>query len=145
MSRICDLEANQVLDIYKYYKVNFQYENYLNVSVIKKYRFSITQLRLASHSLRIETGRHGQNRIDRPERICQVCDTSDLEDEYHFVLVCAAYNELRVKYINIHFRRNPSVFKFLQLMNSSDTTTINNLSYFIYNAFKMRTSRLQNA
>ena len=140
-----DLEANQVLDIYKYYKVNFQYENYLNVSVIKKYRFSITQLRLASHSLRIETGRHGQNRIDRPERICQVCDTGDLEDEYHFVLVCAAYNELRVKYINIHFRCNPSVFKFLQLMNSSDTTTINNLSYFIYNAFKVRNSRLQNA
>ena len=50
--------------------------------------------------------------------------------------MCAAYNELRVKYINIHFRRNPSVFKFLQLMNSSDTTTINNLSYFIYNALK---------
>ena len=114
------------------------------MSVIKKYRFSITQLRSASHSLRIETGRHGQNRIDRPERICQVCDTGDLEDEYHFVLVCAAYNELRVKYMNIHFRRNPSVFKFLQLINSSDTTTINNLSYFIYNAFKIRTSRLQN-
>ena len=34
-----DLEANQVLDIYKYYKVNFQYENYLNVSVIKKISF----------------------------------------------------------------------------------------------------------
>ena len=101
--------------------------------------------RLKSHLLRIETGRHGQNRIDRSERICQVCDTGDLEDEYHFVLACAAYNELRVKYINMHFRHNPSVFKFLQLMNSSDTTTINNLSYFIYNAFKMRTSRLQNA
>ena len=38
-----------------------------------------------------------------------------------------------------------SVFKFLQLMTSSDTMTINNLSYFIYNAFKMRNSRLQNA
>ena len=34
-----DLEANQALNIYKYYKINFQYENYLNVSVIKKISF----------------------------------------------------------------------------------------------------------
>ena len=47
-------------------------------------------------------------------------------------------------HISRYFRRNPSVFKFIQLMSPSDTTTINNLSYFIYNAFKLRTSRLQN-
>ena len=36
-----DLEANQVLDIYKHYKVDFQYENYLNVSVIKNIVFQL--------------------------------------------------------------------------------------------------------
>ena len=110
----------------------------------KKYWSALTQLRLASHSLRIETGRHGQNCINRLERICQIYPQRDIEDEYHFVLVCTVYNQLRVKYIRRYFRHNPSVFKFIQLMSSSDTTTINNLSYFIYNAFKLRTSRLQN-
>ena len=139
-----ELDANHVLDVYKHYKVNFQYENYLNVSLHRKYRSAITKLRLASHPLRIETGRHGQNRVDRQERICPICDNGDIEDEFHFVLVCTAYNHLRLRYINRHYRRNPSVYKFIQLMGSNDTMTINNLSYYIFNAFEVRTSRLQN-
>ena len=102
------------------------------------------RLRLSSHSLRIESGRYGQNRKSRNERICQFYSTGDIEDEYHFVLVCTMYNELRVKYINRYYRRDPSVFKFIQLMSSDDTKTINTLSYFVYNAFNLRKSRLHN-
>ena len=134
------MEANHVLAIYKHFKLNFQYqyEDYLNVTVHKKYRSALTQLRLAFHSLRIETGRHGQNCIHRHERICQICSTADIQDEYHFVLACTIYmyNELRVKFISRYYSCDPSVFTFTQLMSSSDTTTINNFSYFIYNAFK---------
>lgn len=139
-----DLTANQVLTLYGHYKDNFQYEEYLDISVCRKYRSAITMLRLSSHSLRIETGRHGQNRIARRERLCQMCTKVDIEDEYHFVLVCPVYNELRVKYISRYYRLNPSVLKFTQLMSSSDRKTVKNLSHFICNAFILRTSRLQN-
>ena len=36
--------------------------------------------------LRIETGHYARNRIDRALCLCTLCDKSDLEDEYHFVL-----------------------------------------------------------
>ena len=139
-----DLELNQVLTLYKHFKTNFKYEDYLTISKCRRYRNALVRLRLSSHSLRIESGRYGQNRISRNERICQFCSIGDIEDEYHFVLVCTMYNELRVKYINRFYRRNPSVFKFIQLMSSDDTKTINILSYFVYNAFNLRKSRLHN-
>ena len=108
-----DLELNQVLTLYKHFKTNFKYEDYLTISKCRRYRNALVRLRLSSHSLRIESGRYGQNRISRNERICQFCSIGDIEDEYHFVLVCTMYNELRVKYINRYYRRNPSVFKFI--------------------------------
>lgn len=139
-----DLETNQVLTLYKNFKNTFEHEDYLTVSKCKKYRNALARLRLSSHSLRIESGRYGPVRINRNERICQFCSKGDIEDEYHFVLVCTMYDELRTKYISSYYRRNPSVFKFIQLMNSDHTRTINNLSYFVYNAFKVRNSRLHN-
>ena len=41
------------------------------------------KIRLSSHQLCIETGRH--RGIERTERKCVLCDLYDIEDEYHFV------------------------------------------------------------
>ena len=76
----------------------------LNLSIIlvyylKKFRIVLSQLRLSAHQLRIETGRYSQNRVDRALRLCTLCDRSDIEDEYHFVLICPAYSQIRQKYI----------------------------------------------
>jgi hypothetical protein len=41
-----------------------------------------------------------ENRLDRNERLCQICESStDIEDENHFVLVCKKYSDLRKQYI----------------------------------------------
>jgi hypothetical protein len=48
--------------------------------------------------LRIETGRYGSNRIDINLRTCQLCNSVDIKDEYHFVLICPCYNwDVRTK------------------------------------------------
>ena len=60
---------------------------------------SIAKLRLSSHQLNIETGKHRD--IAHSERKCNLCNTEDLEDEYHFSLICPVYNELRKVYIQI--------------------------------------------
>ena len=54
----------------------------------------ICKLRLSSHCLCIETGRYKNVPLER--RICPMCK-SDVEDEYHFMLKCPAYNNLRKK------------------------------------------------
>ena len=52
-------------------------------------------------SLRIETGRYEvMNRIkgiDANLRYCLVCNTERVEDEYHFLMVCPIYSNIRVK------------------------------------------------
>ena len=51
-----------------------------------------------------------------------LCDKSDLEDEYHLVLVCPVYDSIRKKekkkYIHPFYYKRPSVYKFTALMQS---------------------------
>ena len=49
---------------------------------IRKYRNSVVKLRISAHQLLIETGRH--RNIPRDERICELCDKNELENEFHF-------------------------------------------------------------
>ena len=89
------------LTLYKNFKQSFEIKHYLNV-LSSKFRIVISRLRLSAHQLRIETGRYASNRTDRALRLCTLCDKSDLEDEYHFVLVCPVYDSIR-KNTFVHF------------------------------------------
>ena len=60
-------------------------ELYLDVIKDKYLCHALTKLRVSSHRLRIETGRYGSNRIERHERLCEVCTSGQVEDEYHFL------------------------------------------------------------
>ena len=60
----------------------------------------------SSHNLLIETGRH--KNIPRDQRICPMCklqfgQNSDIEDEYHFLLICPTYRDLRKKFIKNYY------------------------------------------
>ena len=58
-----------------------------------------------------------------------------LDDEYHFVLQCQKHALLRERYIGMYFYKNPSMFKFIQLMSTSNVKTLNNLAIFVKKAF----------
>ena len=53
-----------------------------------------TKLRLSNHKLAIETGRYSRPFKKPAERICPVCKI-EMEDEYHFLNICPAYQEKR--------------------------------------------------
>ena len=69
------------------------------------YTILITTFRLSAHTLLIEKGRY-QN-IERGKKICQMCDTTDVEDEYHFILNCPFYTNLRLLYIKKYYWFKP--------------------------------------
>ena len=77
--------------------------------------------------LRIETGRYARNRIDRALCLCTLCDKSDLEDGYHFVLVCYVYDSIRKKYIRPFYYERLSVYKFTVLMQNKQRNVLRNL------------------
>ena len=92
---------------------------------------TIAKFRLSSHSLNIETGRwHKPKPIERELRFCPWCPTK-IEDEFHFILECPKYEQLRRTHLPsnaLHFRTKNS---FYNLINSQSVNTLKKLAIFI--------------
>ena len=131
-----DIANNRVLTLYKNYKLSFDVEHYLN-ALPNKLRAALSRLRLSSHQLRIETGRYSQNRA---QRICTLCNKSDIGDEYHFVLVCPIYSNLRQKYICPYYYNRPSVYKFTLLMQTKQQEVLQKLGKYVYEFLRLRST-----
>ena len=71
----------------------------------------LAKLRISSHCLRIETGRYCRDRIDRQNRICTLC-SRELEDEYHVIIKCPLYQDIRTQYIKKCYYIKPSMAIF---------------------------------
>ena len=73
-----------------------------------------------------------------------MCDAGDVEDEYHFTLICSRYNnDIRRLYLKQYYYRCPSVFKFIQLMQS-DSYELKKLCRYVHEAFNIRKTYLNN-
>lgn len=104
-----------------------------------KFRISLSRLRLSSHRLYIETGRWQQPSIPIDERKCIFCNC--LEDEYHFIIQCRQYRELRKQFLPSRFWKHPSMYKFIELINSNNETLIKKLkANYLEKAFTLRSS-----
>ena len=121
---------------------DFNFQFYLDTITIQKYRIALTKLRVSSHRHEIEVGRwHKPQPLDVSDRKCILCNK--LEDEYHFLLECPLYDNLRSTYIKPYFWKRINTFKFAQLLSSTNSTTIKNLSTYICKAFNQRSICLQ--
>ena len=135
---ISDMANNSVLDLYKYVKTEFGYANYLDHVRNKSLRHEITKIRVSSHTLRIQTGRYGRNRLERNERLCIYCDSRLIDDEYHFICECPTLDYIRAKYIKDYYPTRPNAHKLCQLLSTQNKVDIINLGKFIKEAFQTR-------
>ena len=109
--------------------------------MLTKFRIALTQLRVSSHRLEIESGRWSRpNKTPRENRKCKLCNS--LEDEYHFLFECSLYNKLRTSYFKPYFRLNSNMFKTVQLLQSNNENDIKRLATFVYKAFELRSDLL---
>ena len=93
---------------------NFQYQKYLDILNIVKYRKSLSRLRLSSQRLEVKVGRWVKpNKVPYGNIKCKICNV--LEDEFHFCLECPLYAELRNKYISNYNWCRPNNPKFIHL------------------------------
>ena len=134
------LEESSRANFYKVFAI-FQLQPYLDKLSVSKFIQALSRLRMSSHRLEVESGRWVKPvPVPFNERKCTVCHV--LEDEYHFVLECSLYQDLRKKYISKYFWSGPNMFKFLELLNSSNTSCIRKLCCYIFHSFKLRTEFL---
>ena len=63
-------------------------------------RKHLAQLRAGSHWLAVETGRYGNARVERAQRLCQRCDAADNVE--HMIFDCVAMNVEQYKHHSLH-------------------------------------------
>lgn len=137
-----DINSRNSLVMYREIKHNFELSAYIENIQEFKLRQVLAKLRLSSHNLNIESGRH--RNIPRDDRKCTICTKNDLEDEYHFVLICTAFSDHRKKFIPKYYYDYPSMFKFIQLLSSTNTKLLTKLAIYCNKAFKIRLELLNN-
>lgn len=141
-----NLEQSSKLSLYRMLSVECDtMQPYLYRVDLKYYRSGLAKLRCSSHNLRIEKGRHSDELM--ANRVCEIClktrNMYILEDEYHFVMSCPSYNNLRQTYI-ADWVNTPSTFEqFLSLLTEEGENTVKNLASFIYQASKLRKELLE--
>ena len=60
------------------------------INIPRYERSLLSQLRYGILQLELETGRYKGN--ERAQRLCRICNNGSVEDQYHFILNCPAYN-----------------------------------------------------
>ena len=137
-----NLEESSRARFYRAIRQTHIYQPYLNIISVKSHRIALTRLITSSHHLKIETGRWTRPITPQTERICPFCPGKQ-EDEYHLLIECSSYQEIRDRYIPNYFTRHPSMLKTIQLINTSSKKLIRGLGKFVFLAFKLRKEALR--
>ena len=138
--KINDSISNPGLRLYRMFKFDFKCESYLQNVKEFKFRKMFTKLRTNSHLLEIEHGRH-IGKLEH-QRLCTTCNV--IESEYHFIMICPIYQELRTIFLQKIYDMFPYITdycdydKFLFMMGFDDSGLQCIFSKFIYNAFNVR-------
>ena len=120
------------------FKTDFCSETYLFLSIPHRLRSSLAKFRVGNHDLEIEQGRHQKLPVNR--RICKLCLTlrkNYVEDEYHVIMQCPFYDELRSIYLDI-IDEPKNLYTFNSVMSLQNEHHLVKLACFIHNMFKVR-------
>ena len=112
---------------YKLFKIDFVKSKYFElVSEYLSKRF--LSYRTRNHRLPVEVGRWSG--IPLHERKCNRC-SSDIGDEYHYLLICPYFLSQRKQFIKPYYYTRPNVLKYKDLMNCNNKSQLNNLCRFV--------------
>ena len=110
----------------------------------KNVQQALTRLRVSSHNLLIERGRHSRPIIRRGERICKFCSLNEIDDEMHFLSKCSFHDSERISLIeNVYPMiqlddKSVSSIDFIALVNSKNKDVLQALGCFVHTGFKKR-------
>ena len=71
----------------------FKMEKFVECISNDKLRSELADSRLSAHNLYIRKGRHIN--VSRENRICRLCSMSMVESEFHLLLLCPCYSNMR--------------------------------------------------
>ena len=148
---VAQLAEMSKADSFVLFKNRIWLEKYTMSIKNHRHRIALSRLRLSSHSLMIEKGRHYKPLIDRAKRYCPFCPTL-VEDECHFLITCPLYNNERQELLD-KVRRNSSLYddipsdlqKFIYILTNEDENILSSIAAFTFNSFNKRDTYLSNS
>ena len=81
-----DFSFGNKFSLYSELKNKARFETCLNLIKNIKTRVAVTKMWISCHLLPIESGRY--KKITRVERLCLLCNRSESNDEFHYLLKC---------------------------------------------------------
>ena len=125
---------------YKYFKSLLNTERYLSIDMSLNNRRILSNFRCSSHCLNIVKGRH--KKIDHNLRFCDLCLERNIhvvEDEFHFLMVCPAHDDLRTLYFHAKWKSSyPTKELFTEIMADPRPMCIKSLAKCLVESFKIR-------
>ena len=129
------------LNLYSEVKNEVRFESYLDLMKNVKTRVAVTKMRISCHLLPIESGRY--KNIPRVERLCPLCNRSEMGDEFHYLLKCthSSLSHIRGTCIfleslystNANFANMSYKALFLYIMSMCDQNILNLSASYIEN------------
>ena len=110
-----------------------------------KIRILFCKLRVSDHELEVENGRHCG--IPRSERLCKHCGV--VEDEAHFLLNCALYDDIRTERddgfsaIDQNYSSYSNIEKVQYMLNGNTDKILLLTSNFLSKATEIRNDYLE--
>ena len=105
------------------------------------------KFRIGNLPLRLETGRYCKPFIPEDRRTCQLCEGDNIENEYHFLFECIAYQRFRAQWLDRlklpgNFKDLTAFEKMGLVLNNPDN--VRPTSSFITDIFNLRNEILSN-
>ena len=113
---------------YALFKANIGLESYLTkldgANLLNMFKF-----RTCNHRFPVEVGRCDDTDLD--SRKCELCLKNDIGDNFHYLLICPAFENHRKRFISPYFFIRPNVIKYKELLNITSEPKLKKLSMFM--------------
>ena len=61
---------------------------------------------------------------------CKICDKNEIGDEFHYLFICPVFQEDRNRLLKEYYRKFPSMYKFIELMSTTNIKDLRKLAQF---------------
>ena len=112
-----NLSDTSKADSYREYKTLLAPEKYLSLNLSYSQKKSIARFRTSTHNLMIEKVMHLG--LDRTCRLCPLCHANNIsvvETEFHFLIECSTYENIRIDVFGNNYFTHRDIYTFNRLM-----------------------------
>ena len=113
---------------YRIFCIDKKLKNYFDL-LPRPLWYLMIKFRCVNIKIPVVAGRY--NSVPLDERICCLCNTNSIGDEFHCLFQCSYFDDPRKVYIKKYFYKIPNVQKMNELMNSTQKSIVLSLSKFV--------------